>query len=121
MPGQVAHAEYKPQRKETRTGTIEGRRGRIVGLWQSWQKALAREGLGRLPGETVRDYSQRLSRSAPETGAPGRLPELLEMAHYSAEEPGAGDLEEMHTLVHAELSRQSLRRDAPMETPDQNE
>ncbi|MCL5269965.1 MAG: DUF4129 domain-containing protein [bacterium] len=115
MPGQVARVEYRRAPRKPPAPRLAGMRGRIVELWGQWAAALGHEGLARRPGETARQFARRLADENLDAAPPEAMTELLERAHYDKAAPDAADLERMREFVQAELSRQSLRRRAPVE------
>lgn len=115
MPEQSARMEYRaatPVKPRTKLG---GARGQIVALWRRWSEAMGREAMERRDGETAREFSERLSSDIPATDPNPEMTRLLEQAHYSPDEPGSDEIERMRLMVQNELSRQSLRRQAPTE------
>ena len=118
LQGQVAQLEYRQRLARPPAPRLVGLRGRIVRLWSRWAGALEREGLGRREGETAADFARRLDHEKPEAAPPEDLTLWLERAHYGPDEPTQADVEAMRDWVHHELSRQSLRRQAPMESID---
>lgn len=82
---------------------LGGERGLIVRMWMKW----ARErGEGRAESETAREVAARVTLAEGEEPRDRRtLTELLERAHYGAEEPTTADVEAMKQAVKRELKR----------------
>ncbi len=119
LPGMVAAEtatlEYRAARPPAAPPRLDEARAGIVRLWGRWADAMAREGISRQPGETAREFNQRLAREQAGAETAPEMVDLLERAHYGAVQPTAADLERMRELVAEELSRQGLRRQAPVE------
>ena len=115
LPGQSVRMEYRAAPPPPMRPVLGGRRGRIVELWGRWADALGREVAIRRDGETAREFAGRLARNTPEAEPDAAMTELLERAHYAPAEPEEADTERMRRMVSEELSRQSLRRQVPIE------
>jgi hypothetical protein len=118
LPGQQATLSYAPDPEELPPPTLPGLRGQVVKLWGRWERALGREGYTRRPGETATEYADRLAAESPDASPPADLTRLLDQAHYSPDAIDRDDVRRMRALVQDELSRQSLRRQSPVEPMD---
>lgn len=115
MPEQSARMEYRATVPAKARPELGGARGQIVALWRRWSEAMGREASARHDGETAREFTERLTSDLPSAEPTPEMTRLLEQAHYSPDEPGADEIEQMRQIVQTELSRQSLRRQAPPE------
>ena len=115
LPGQTARLEYRAAPPPPPVPELPGLRGRIVQLWSRWAAAMGAEDFTRRPGETAREFAARVQATGRDAQPPPELTELFEAAHYGEMEPDARDLDRMRSLVQEELSRQSLRRQAPLD------
>ncbi|HOE97489.1 MAG TPA: DUF4129 domain-containing protein [Candidatus Sumerlaeota bacterium] len=115
LPGQIGQLEQRPLEDAPARPRLSGLRGRIVGQWARWARAMGREVEGRRAGESAAEFAARLARENSAAAPPAELTALLERAHYGETEPAPADAETMRRLVQEELSRQSLRRQQPVD------
>ncbi|MCE5229575.1 DUF4129 domain-containing protein [bacterium] len=115
MPEQTAHMEYRAAPPRKAPPKLGGVRGQIVALWRVWSEAMRAENEIRRDGETAREFTGRVEGELPAAAPAPEMNALLEKAHYSPDEPRPEDLDRMRRLVETELSKQSLRRQTPME------
>ena len=114
LPGQIGRLHEAPPAPGPARG-LAGRRGEIVRLWARWARAQP-VAEGRDPADTAREFAGRVGPQEAQMDQPDPArqkqlaTELLENAHYNAEEPTEAQVATMRELTAAAIERERAAR-----------
>ncbi|MBI1784615.1 DUF4129 domain-containing protein, partial [Candidatus Sumerlaeota bacterium] len=105
----LSELEWATPQAQSEKPKLTGTRGRIIQIWRRWARHHEAAGFVRASGETAAELARRIDSAAAPTPEREAITRILEAAHYAGDDPPEELVEQMKTLVDAEMAEEGRR------------